>query len=130
MDMVCVRTEDCPIDPKKQSLKPRIVDDKWVMATDTSLGGDNGIGVAMCYSILEDDSFEHGPIEVLITRDEETGLYGAEGLEENILKCKFMMNIDSEEEYLLSVACYGIGMPSASAVLAAWPPIWSSLWSV
>ena len=53
-----------------------------------------------------------------------------EALEENILKCKFMMNIDSEEEYLLSVACYGIGMPSASAVLAAWPPIWSSLWSV
>lgn len=66
------------------------------MATDTTLGADNGIGVSTILAVLEATDLPHGPIEALITRDEETGMYGAKGLEPETLKGKILLNLDSE----------------------------------
>ena len=88
MDMVVQKNDDVNINFDTDPLTPRIVDNKWLMATGTSLGADNGIGIATCFAILEDKTLKHGPLEVLVTRDEETGLYGAAGLEAGVLKAK------------------------------------------
>ena len=85
---------------------PRIVDD-WVMATDTTLGADNGIGVSTILAVLEATDLPHGPIEALITRDEETGMYGAKGLEPETLKGKILLNLDSEDDAQLFIGCAG-----------------------
>ena len=107
MDMVVEKNDDVVIDFEKDPLTPRIVDGKWLMASGTSLGADNGIGIATCFAILEDNSIQHGPLEVLITRDEETGMFGATDLEEGILKAKYLINVDSEEENSICIGCAG-----------------------
>lgn len=110
MDMVVQKNDDVDIDFEKDPLKPRLVDiegKQYLMATGTSLGADNGIGIATCFAILEDKELKHGPIEVLVTRDEETGLFGAASLEPNVLKAKYMINVDSEEENAVCVGCAG-----------------------
>ena len=85
---------------------PRI-DGEWVKATDTTLGADNGIGVAAILAVLEAKDIVHGPIEALITRDEETGMYGAKGIEQGILKGKILLNTDSEADGELYMSCAG-----------------------
>ena len=107
MDMVVEKNDDVHINFDIDPLTPRIVDNKWLMATGTSLGADNGIGIATCFAILEDNSIEHGPLEVLVTRDEETGMYGATDLEPGVLKAKYMINVDSEEENAICIGCAG-----------------------
>ena len=107
MDMVVEKNDDVHINFDTDPLTPRIVDNKWLMATGTSLGADNGIGIATCFAILEDNSIEHGPLEVLVTRDEETGMYGATDLEPGVLKAKYMINVDSEAENSVCVGCSG-----------------------
>lgn len=110
MDMVVQKNDDVEIDFEKDPLTPRIVEaegKKWLMATGTSLGADDGAGVATCFAILEDKELKHGPLEILITRDEETGLFGAAALEPGILKAKYMINVDSEEENAVCVGCAG-----------------------
>lgn len=82
-------------------------DNKWLRADGTTLGADNGIGMASCLAILDDEDIQHGPIEVLITTDEETGMTGAFGLENNILEGKILINTDSEQEGELYVGCAG-----------------------
>jgi len=106
MDMVCQATADEKIDFKKDPLKPRIVDE-WLMATNTSLGADDGIGVAAGFAILADKELKHGPLELLITRDEEVGLLGAAALGEGMLNSKLMINVDSEEEDAICFGCAG-----------------------
>lgn len=106
MDMVCQKNDDVVIDFTKDPIIPRI-DGEYLKATGTSLGGDNGIGVAVAFAMLEDETLEHGPIEVLITRDEEIGLVGASHLEPNVLKAKYLINVDSEEENAICVGCSG-----------------------
>lgn len=83
------------------------IDGDWVTARDTTLGSDDGIGVAAAMAILEDDSIPHGPIEVLITRDEETGLIGAFGLKAGELDGKYLLNLDSETEGEITIGCAG-----------------------
>uniref|UniRef100_UPI0037DD34FB M20/M25/M40 family metallo-hydrolase n=1 Tax=Methanomethylophilus alvi TaxID=1291540 RepID=UPI0037DD34FB len=107
MDMVVEKNDDVHINFDIDPLTPRIVDNKWLMATGTSLGADNGIGIATCFAILEDNSIEHGPLEVLVTRDEETGMYGATDLEPGVLKAKYMINVDWEAENSVCVGCSG-----------------------
>ena len=107
MDMVVQKDDDVEINFDTDPLTPRIVDNKWLMATGTSLGADDGAGVATCFAILEDKTIKHGPLEILVTRDEETGLYGAAGLEAGVLKAKYMINVDSEEENAVCVGCAG-----------------------
>ena len=106
IDMVCVKTEDCAKDMAKEGLDLR-TDGEWVWADKTSLGGDNGIAVAMILAILADDSLPHPPLEAVFTVDEEVGLEGAFALDCSDLKGRKLVNLDSEEEGVFTVSCAG-----------------------
>ena len=106
LDMVCEKEADCPIDFEKDCLSLK-VDGDFVYADGTTLGGDDGIAIAMVLAILEDNTVTHPPLEALFTTDEETGMYGAEGLDTSVLCGKTLINIDSEEEGILTVGCAG-----------------------
>ena len=83
------------------------IEDGWVKANGTTLGADNGIGVAAAMGVLQSTTIEHGPIEALFTIDEETGMTGAFGLEPGILDADILINMDSEDEGELYVGCAG-----------------------
>ena len=106
LDMVCEKEPDCPIDFATDGLTLQR-DGDLVFAKGTTLGGDDGIAVAMALAILEDSTLIHPPLEALFTTDEETGMYGAEGLDASVLTGKTLLNIDSEEEGILTVSCAG-----------------------
>jgi dipeptidase D len=106
MDMVCEKTPDSRHDFSKDPIE-LIFEDEWVRAKDTSLGADNGIGIALAMAIASDKSLKHPPLELLFTVDEETGLTGASHLEESWLKGKFLLNIDSEDDGTFTVGCAG-----------------------
>ena len=106
MDMVCEKDADCTIDMGTQGLDVTH-EDGWVYAKGTTLGGDDGIGVAMGLALLADKSIAHPPLEVVITVDEETGMDGAAGIDLSMLKGRKMLNIDSEEEGVFTVSCAG-----------------------
>jgi dipeptidase D len=89
-------------------IKPR-VDGEWLTATDTTLGADNGIGVASILAILESDDIPHGPLEALLTIDEEAGMTGAFGLEGGLLKGSILLNTDTEQEGEIYMGCAGGG---------------------
>lgn len=106
MDMVCEKDEDCTIDMQTQGLDIGH-DDEWIFANGTTLGGDNGIAVAYALAILADKSISHPPLEVIITVDEETGMFGAACIDLSILKGRTMLNLDSEDEGIFTVSCAG-----------------------
>ena len=106
MDMVPQKTSDSPHNFLTDPIKA-YVDGEWVTADRTTLGADNGIGVALGLAALEDPSVKHGPLEVLATYDEETGMTGASSLKPGVLKGDILLNIDSEEEGELCVGCAG-----------------------
>ena len=106
LDMVCEKDPDSPIDFTKDGLD-LFVEGDWIGAKGTTLGGDDGIAVAMTLAILEDKTLPHPPIEAVFTTDEETGMYGAEGIDVSDLKGKILLNIDSECEGILTVSCAG-----------------------
>lgn len=106
MDMVCENNSDIEFDWDNDPVIPRI-DGEWVYATGTTLGADNGIGIAAQLAILADNNIKHGPIECLFTTDEETGLTGAFGLEPGFLKGTTLLNLDSEGEGELYIGCAG-----------------------
>jgi len=106
MDMVPQKTKDCKHNFETDPLDVYI-DGEWVTARDTTLGADDGMGVAAAMAILEDDSIPHGPIEVLITRDEETGMEGAFNLQAGQLTGKYLLNLDSETEGEITIGCAG-----------------------
>ncbi len=106
IDMVCEKNSDTYHDFDNDPIVPR-VDGDWVKATGTTLGADDGIGVAMQLAILETTDIEHGPLEMLFTVDEETGLTGAKGLKAGFLKGNILLNLDSEDEGELFIGCAG-----------------------
>lgn len=106
IDMVCEKTADRQIDFLKDGLELAIDSDE-IYAKGTTLGGDNGIAVAMAFAILDSDNLEHPRIEVILTVDEETGMYGAEAIDVSMLKAKKFLNLDSEEEGVITVSCAG-----------------------
>ena len=106
IDMVCAKTEDCTKDMVRDGLDVR-TDGEWVWADKTSLGGDNGIAVAMILAILSDETLPHPPIEAVFTVDEEVGMDGAFALDCSDLKGKKLLNLDSEEEGVFTVSCAG-----------------------
>lgn len=106
MDMVCVKDEDCHLDLEKDPLN-LFVDGDTIGAKGTSLGGDDGIAVAMALAILDDETIPHPPLEVVITTDEEVGMTGASGLNASDIKGRMLLNIDSEDEGILTAGCAG-----------------------
>ncbi len=106
LDMVCEKTPESTIDFEKDGISIAI-DGDYITADGTTLGGDDGIGVAMILAVLEDNTLSHPPIEALFTADEETGMFGADALDGNLLKGRKMINIDSEAEGVLTVSCAG-----------------------
>ncbi|MBO4673272.1 MAG: aminoacyl-histidine dipeptidase [Bacteroidaceae bacterium] len=106
MDMVPQKTKDSTHNFETDPLDVYI-DGEWVTARNTTLGSDDGMGVAAAMAILEDDTVEHGPLEVLITRDEETGMDGAFGLKGGELTGKYLLNMDSETEGEITIGCAG-----------------------
>ncbi len=108
LDMVCAQTEDCKKDMSKEGLDI-YVEDGFIKAKYTTLGGDDGIAIAFALAILESKDLSHPPIEAVFTVDEETGLFGAVGIDLSSLKAKKLLNIDSEEEGILTAGCAGGG---------------------
>ena len=106
MDMVCEKDENCSIDMEKEGLDIGC-DGQWIYANGTTLGGDDGIAVAVAMALIADKSIAHPPLEVVITVDEETGMDGATGIDLSMLKGNKMLNIDSEEEGIFTVSCAG-----------------------
>lgn len=106
MDMVPQKNEDTEHNFLTDPIQA-YVDGEWVKAKGTTLGADNGIGLASCLAVLIDPTVEHGAIEVLITASEETGMVGAFGLQPNWLKSQYLINTDSEDEGELFVGCAG-----------------------
>lgn len=105
MDMVC-ESNDKNFDFENTPIQT-IVDGEWVRANGTTLGADNGIGVAAALAILTDDTLVHGPLEVLITMDEETGMTGANNLKKGELTGSILINLDSEDDAEVFVGCAG-----------------------
>jgi len=106
MDMVCEKRSDRVIDFENDPIET-FIDGEWMRAKDTTLGADDGIGVALAMAILTDDSIKHGPIECLFTRDEETGLTGAFAIEPGFMTGKYLINLDSEDEGEIFIGCAG-----------------------
>jgi dipeptidase D len=106
IDMVCEKNRDVEHDFDNDPIYPYI-DGDWVKAKGTTLGADNGIGVAAALAVLEANDIEHGPIEALFTLDEETGLTGASSLKKGWLKGDILINMDSEELGTLFIGCSG-----------------------
>ena len=106
LDMVCEKDDNCNIDFSKDAIELKLSGD-LISANGTTLGGDDGIAVAMALAILEDDTLKHPTIEALFTTDEETGMYGAVGLDATVLNGKMLINIDSENEGVFTVGCAG-----------------------
>lgn len=106
LDMVPQKNSDKKFDFEKDPIETRI-DQGWVKANGTTLGADNGIGVAAAMAALTDPKIVHGPLEALFTVDEETGMTGANNLKKGLLKGEIMINMDSEDEGELYVGCAG-----------------------
>ena len=106
MDMVCEKNQGTEHDFSKDPLKLRIKGG-YLFATNTTLGADNGIGLAAMLTVMEDSNIDHGQLEFLFTVDEETGLTGAFQLEKDFLDFQRMLNLDTEEEGAIYVGCAG-----------------------
>ncbi len=106
MDMVPQKNNDTIHDFEKDPIET-VIDGDWVRANGTTLGADNGMGVAAIMAVMEDRSLKHGPLEALITADEETGMYGAFGLKAGELHGEILLNLDSETEGELFIGCAG-----------------------
>ena len=106
IDMVCEKNSGVDHDFENDPIET-IIEGDWVKANGTTLGADNGVGVALSLACLIDDSFQHGPLEALFTYDEETGLTGANAIEEGFMTGKVLINLDSETEGQIFIGCAG-----------------------
>lgn len=106
LDMVCEKESDVDFDFTTDALNIEIEGD-LISAKGTTLGGDDGIAIAYALALLESNTIEHPPVEAVFTVDEETGMFGAAGIDTSVLKGKRLLNIDSEEEGTLLVSCAG-----------------------
>ena len=106
MDMVCVADEGVQHDFQNEGLE-LFVDKDWICARGTTLGGDDGIAVAYGMALLADHTISHPALEVVITTDEETGMYGAKALDPSLLHGRYLINVDSEDEGIVLAGCAG-----------------------
>lgn len=120
MDIVCEKNSDTEHDFLNDPIKLK-VDGDWLTADGTTLGADNGIALAMALAILDSNDVEHGPIEALMTVDEESGLTGAMELDTSILDGRILVNLDSEEEGTFYIGCAG-GVTTTGWIPIEWSP--------
>ena len=106
LDMVCERDPSSPFDPREGRIDVRVEDD-WVRAEGTTLGADNGIGVAAAMAVADDDAILHGPLELLFTVSEEQGLDGAKALDASLVSGRMLVNLDGTSDEALTVGCAG-----------------------
>ncbi len=106
LDMVHQKNNDTEFDFDTQGID-MYIDGDWVKANGTTLGADNGLGVATIMAILESEDIEHPAIEALFTIDEETGMTGAKNLEQSVLKGDILLNLDTEEDDEIGIGCAG-----------------------
>lgn len=106
LDMVCQKNSDSKHDFSRDPIRP-VLKDGWVMAEGSTLGADNGMGVAMIMALLADNEAPHGALEALFTVDEEAGMGGAQGLARDVLQGRLMLNLDTEEWGEFYLGCAG-----------------------
>jgi len=106
LDMVCEKNEGTVHNFDTDPIR-LVVDGDWLKADGTTLGADNGVGVAAALAVMESDTVAHGPLEFVFTIDEESGLTGASQFPAGLLKSKYFLNLDNEEEYTLCIGCAG-----------------------
>ncbi|MFK7818049.1 MAG: peptidase dimerization domain-containing protein, partial [Planctomycetaceae bacterium] len=106
LDMVHQKNADTSFDFETQGID-MYVDDDWVRAKGTTLGADNGLGVASIMTVLSSDDIEHPAVEALFTIDEETGMTGAQGLKGGLLNGEILLNLDTEDDDELTIGCAG-----------------------
>ena len=129
LDMVCEKNEgtvhDFDVDPIKV-----IRDGDWLMAEGTTLGSDNGVGVAAALAVMESKDIAHGPLEFVFTIDEETGLTGASEFPAGLLKSKYFLNLDNEDEGTLCIGCSGGVKTTARRKVGLHPAGAGSAWRI
>lgn len=108
LDMVCQKTSESTHDFAKDTIQ-LIRDGDWIRANGTTLGADNGIGIALMMSLVEDEAVKHPPLELLLTVEEEQGVVGADNLDSSLISGKTLINVDSETEGVFTVGCAGGG---------------------
>ncbi|WP_150429133.1 aminoacyl-histidine dipeptidase [Dechloromonas sp. CZR5] len=106
LDMVCQKNSDSAHDFLRDPIVP-VLEDGWLLAEKTTLGADNGIGVALILAVLDSRDIAHGPIDALLTVDEEAGMGGARGLAQGVLRGRLMLNLDTEEWGEFYLGCAG-----------------------
>ncbi len=106
LDMVCEKNEGTVHNFDTDPIR-LVVDGDWLKAEGTTLGADNGVGVAAALAVMESDTVAHGPLEFVFTIDEESGLTGASKFPAGLLKSRYFLNLDNEEEYTLCIGCAG-----------------------
>jgi dipeptidase D len=106
LDMVCERDSDSEYDPRAGRIRV-VVEDDWVVAPETTLGADNGIGVAAAIAVAEDPAVRHGPLELLFTVSEEQGLDGAKALDASHVSGRLLLNLDGTSDHSLTIGCAG-----------------------
>ncbi|MEO8769865.1 MAG: aminoacyl-histidine dipeptidase [Ferruginibacter sp.] len=129
LDMVHQKNSDRDFDFDKQGIE-MVVDGDWVKANGTTLGADNGIGVATIMSLLASDEIAHPAIEALFTIDEETGMTGALALKGGLLEGKILLNLDTEEDNELTIGCAGGIDVTASGTYEQQPPIFQNVFRI
>jgi len=108
MDMVCEKNANVTFDFSRDAIQLER-DGDWLKAKGTTLGADNGVGLAAALAVADDPAVVHGPLELLITMDEETGLTGAAQLDPSLVGGRRMLNLDTEELYAIYIGCSGGG---------------------
>ena len=106
LDMVCEKNSNVKFDFDNDPIRT-VVDGEWLRADGTTLGADNGIGIAAALAVISSESIEHGPIECLFTVDEETGLTGAKAVKKGFITGNILLNLDSEDEGEIFIGCAG-----------------------
>jgi dipeptidase D len=113
MDMVCEKNADVSFDFMKDAIQLER-DGDWLTARGTTLGADNGLGLASALAVADDTAVVHGPLEILVTVDEETGLTGAAGLDPALVRGRRLINLDTEELGAIYIGCSGGGNSTVS----------------
>jgi dipeptidase D len=129
LDMVCEKNEGTPFNFDTDGI--RIVrDGDWLKADGTTLGSDNGVGVASALAVMESTAIKHGPLEFVFTIDEETGLTGASEFPGGVLKSKYFLNLDGEERSTLCIGCAGGIATKARRRVSMLAPVTTAAWRI